>query len=430
MRTSHNEHSADTTSATGLSVLHISTTDNWGGSGRAAYRVHTGLKRLGIQSRLYVGMKVTDDPDVRLIAGRAMRLLDRACGTATERLSLQYLAYPSSFTLPLRRWFREADVVQLYNTHGGYFSHAVLPLISRSRPVVWRLSDMWPMTGHCTYSYDCARWKTGCGSCPILSDLPALRRDTTALLWRTKRRLYRRSNLTIVAPSSWIAQVAAESPLLGSFPRRVIPNGIDLEVFRPIDKAAARASLTLPGQHRVVLFSAQFVFDRRKGGALVKEVLGRLHESGQPDLTLLVVGSGASAWEADGRFHVKSIETVSNDELMAILYSAADVFLVPTLSENLPNGILESMACGTPAVAFDTGGCADAVRHLETGYLAKHGDVEDLTRGVERLLTDAELRTRLATNARRVAEKEYGLMLQARRLAALYGDVTRHEVSL
>lgn len=407
----------------GLSVLHISTADNWGGAGREAYRIHTGLKRLGMRSRLLVGMKVTDDPDVRLIAGRVLRRVDRACGGVTDRVSLQYLLYPSSFVLPMRGWFRDADIVQLYNTHGGYFSHTVLPFISRSRPVVWRLLDMWPVTGHCAYSYDCERWRTGCGSCPILGDLPALRSDTTALLWKIKRSVYSRSNLTIVAPSTWMARIAAESPLLGRFPIHVIPNGIDTDVFRHIDQRAARQTLNLPIGHRVLMFSAQFVSDRRKGGAFVPEAIGRLQEMGQKNVTLLVVGSGAQAWASDTRVPVRAFETVSNDELLAILYAAADVFIMPTLADNLPNGILESMACGTPAVAFDTGGCADAVRHLETGYLAKHGDVEDLTRGVERLLTDTALRLRLGAQARRVVEQEYSLMLQARRLAGLYEEV-------
>ena len=132
-----------------LNVLHISTSDNLGGSGRAAYRIHTGLKNLGVRSRMLVGMKVTNDPDVDLIArGAFIQTLDDWSNRITGRLSYQYLFSPSSITLLRRPWVREADVVQLYNSHGGYFSHTVLPLLSRRRPVVWRLSDMWPRTGH------------------------------------------------------------------------------------------------------------------------------------------------------------------------------------------------------------------------------------------------------------------------------------------
>ena len=171
-----------------LNVLHISTTDNSGGSGRSAYRVHSGLKHLGVRSRMLVGLKVTHDKDVLPIANNGFNAAaDRFFGRALGRLSLQYLFFPSSFGLLGHQWFKEADIVQLYNTHGNYFSHTVLPWLSRRRPVVWRLSDMWPMTGHCAYSFDCERWRTGCGICPILSDRPELYRDTTATLWKIKK---------------------------------------------------------------------------------------------------------------------------------------------------------------------------------------------------------------------------------------------------
>src|SRR5580765_817261 len=256
-------------------VLHISTTDNLGGSGRSAYRVHTGLRRLGVQSRMVVGTKVTDDPDVRPIAG-SLAPIDRFFGRALGKLSLQYLFYPSSFWLLRHPWFREADVIQLYNTHGNYFAHTVLPLLGRHRPIVWRLSDMWPMTGHCTYSFDCERWQTGCGSCPILSDPPELYADRTAMLWRIKRWLYSHSNLSIVAPSNWIARLAEQSPLLGRFQTRVIPNGLDTDVFRPLPREEARRILQIDPAQRVILFSAQSLSDYRKGGALLRPVFEQL----------------------------------------------------------------------------------------------------------------------------------------------------------
>ncbi len=403
-----------------LTVLHISTADNIGGSGRSAYRVHTGLRRLGVRSRMLVGLKTTDDEDVDLIATRRFWMLDRAVGKVVDSFSLQHLFYPSSFFLPRRQWFKEADVVQFYNTHGSYFSHTVLPILSRRKPLVWRLSDMWPMTGHCAYSFDCERWKTGCGSCPILSDYPALSRDTTALLWRVKRWLYDHSSLTIVAPSSWIAGLAKESPLLGRFPTHVIPNGLDTEVFRPVQKEAAREVLGIGGNRRVVLFSTQFVTDRRKGGSLMQEALERLALFGMSNVTLLIVGAGVSRWEATVPIEVKQLEHVNNDTMMAAVYSAADVFVLPTLAENLPNGVIESMACGTPPVTFNVGGCVDAVRHMETGYVAAYKDADDLTRGIRLLLSDDDVRMRLGRRGREVVEAEYSLELQARRYIGLY----------
>ncbi len=405
-----------------MRVLHISTTDNLGGSGRSAYRIHTGLKGLGVRSRMLVGTKVTDDADVELIApNHYLQRLDDWANRITGRLSYQYLFYPSSWKILRSEWMREADVVQLYNTHGGYFSHTVLPLISRRRPVVWRLSDMWPMTGHCAYSFDCERWKTGCGSCPILSDPPELYRDTTAFLWQVKNWVFARSSLTIAAPSKWIAALAKESPLLGRFEIKLIPNGLDTKIFRPLPRELARQRLNIPTSQNVILFSAHSVLDKRKGAGLMQEALDRLAKVDGPlKITLIVLGHGAKQWNAKLPFDIKLFEHTQSDAQLAALYAAADVFVLPTLAENLPNGVLESMACGTPAVTFNVGGCQDAVRHMETGYLANYRDAEDLARGIKLILSDDDLRQRLGQHSREVVEAEYNIQLQAGRYKDLY----------
>jgi glycosyltransferase involved in cell wall biosynthesis len=178
------------------------------------------------------------------------------------------------------------------------------------------------------------------------------------------------------------------------------------------------------------MFSAQFLSDPRKGGSHLRDALIRLRTAvGSSQLpVVLAVGAGATEWQADG-FQVRRLENVTNDETMAAAYSAADVFVLPTLAENLPNGVIESMACGTPAVAFDVGGCGEAVRHMRTGYLARYRDTADFAEGIRLLLDDPSLRCRLAAEGRRVAESEYGLMLQAKRHAALYEELTRNSGS-
>lgn len=408
-----------------LNVLHISTTDNLGGSGRSAYRVHCGLKELGVRSRMLVGQKVTSDNDVLPIAAPGLNAaVDNFFSRALGRLSLQYLFYPSSFRMLRHPWFRDADVVQLYNTHGNYFSHTVLPLMSRRSAVVWRLSDMWPMTGHCAYSFECERWRTGCGSCPLLSDPPELYRDTTAMLWKFKRWLYSRSALNIVAPSKWIAAMAAESPLLGRFDVHVIPNGLDTTVFAPLPQDVARESLGINSAERVILFSAYSLTDRRKGGAHLRAAIERLAET-EKDITVLMVGENGSNMNLPASVRTTVTGKISDDRSLAAIYSAADVFVLPTLAENLPNGALESMACGTPPVVFEVGGVSDAVRHMETGYLARYADVDDLTHGIRLLLNDAVLRERLSKRSREVATSEYGIELQAKRFLSLYYDIVK-----
>src|SRR5438128_7395017 len=156
-----------------LNVLHISESDAAGGAARTAYKVHRGLKEQGHVSRMLVGRKVTGDTDIRRIKRNdAWRVADRACGEVLDRLDLQYAFYPSSFGVARDPWFRAADVVQLHNLHGSYFSYTALPVLTRRRPVVWLLQDQWAYTGHVAYSLDCERWRHGCGSCPYLGEYP------------------------------------------------------------------------------------------------------------------------------------------------------------------------------------------------------------------------------------------------------------------
>jgi glycosyltransferase involved in cell wall biosynthesis len=363
---------------------------------------------------MLVGRKVTDDARTRrLKRNDAWRLADRAVGGPLDALGLQYVLYPSSFGVAADPWFRAADVVQLHNTHGSYFSHSALPLLTRRRPVVWFLHDMWAFTGHVTYAYDCERWLHGCGSCPYLGEYPRLERDTTALLWRWKRFLYAHSSLTIVAPSRWLAGLAERSPLLGSFAAHAVPNGVDLEQFRPRERRAARLRLGLDPERPMILFAGADLADRRKGGDLLRHALLTLDRDVQ-----LAVAGGASVPGLDAT----TLGTLDQEE-MAYAYAAADLYVLPSRADNFPNTAVESAACGTPVVAFRVGGVPEIVTHLETGWLADPEDAGSLAEGIRMLLDDDALRSRLGETARRRALAEFGIALQATRLADLYASL-------
>jgi glycosyltransferase involved in cell wall biosynthesis len=397
-------------------VVHVSIADDVGGAARSAYKIHRGLRDAGVPSRMLVGQKLGDDADVRQFRGLAWRILDRPFRALTDATALQYLFAPSSWALLLHPWIRWAEIVQLYNLHGGYFSYPVVAPLSRWKTVVWRLSDMWSFTGHCAYSYECERWRTGCGSCPHLTEYPGLRRDRTAANWRIKRWLYGWSRLHFVAPSRWIERLARESPLIGRFPVTWIPNGVDTDRYRPRDRADARRRLGLPADGRIVLFGST---EARKGGALLAKAL----ELVPPPAGTTVVTVGGDPSGDQTALRSVHLGRIRDEERMALVYAAADVFVQAALAENLPNTVLESFASGTPVVAFDVGGVADAVRHLETGYLARPADTADLGRGLALLLGDETLRSRLGARAREVALAEYTLDLQARRFAELYAEL-------
>jgi glycosyltransferase involved in cell wall biosynthesis len=410
----------------GNSVLHLNFADNEGGAARSAYKIHSGLRQLGWNSHMLVRKQITDDPNVdeiqqhqpwlRIGDALSRKLLDR-------QLGLENWYYPSSNALVQHPWFQSADVVQLYNLHPHFFSHRVLPHLSHQKPVVWRLPDMWAFTGHCTYSYECDRWQTGCGQCPHLDSYPALKHDTTACLWREKQRIYHQSRLTIVVTNRWMENLLQKSPLLSHFPVCRIPNGVNTQVFYPISQSIARQALQISTSAHVVLFVGAVTTDTRKGCEYVQPLMERLAAAGVPDLVLLVVGKGAETWKDGAGYRVVPLEQTGSDRFLSIAYAAANVFLHPALVENFPNTILESMACGTPWIAFDIGGIGDLLQGSPTGYLAAYQDVEDLEQGTLKLLTNPDLREQMSQNCRSLVETEYTQELQAQRFAQLYEKV-------
>jgi glycosyltransferase involved in cell wall biosynthesis len=219
-----------------------------------------------------------------------------------------------------------------------------------------------------------------------------------------------------------MASIVKASPLLNRFPLWTIPNGVDIEIFRPIPKPIAREALRIADDEPVVFFSAVELSAVRKGGQVLARALDIL-KAREVRLQVLVAGHGGEVWRAGCAYRVTALGSIADDRLMALAYSAADVFVLPTLAENLPNGILESMACGTPTVAFDIGGVPDVVRDGNTGHLARAGDAEALANGIAALIDDLELRTRLGRSARDVVEREYSAASETRRFLELYREV-------
>jgi len=410
-------------SAKRLSVLHFSAADTVGGAARSAYRIHSGLRGRGHVSRMLVGLRASSDADVDTVwSGETGRLANRLADEVTRRLGWQYVYVPSTRRVLAHPWVAEAQLFQLFVTHAGYFAQRMLADLSARAPVVWRMSDMWAFTGHCAYSGACQRWREGCGACPDLATWPAIGRDTTAKLWRMKEDLYRRSRVTIVAPSSWIERLAKESPLLGRFPVRRIPNGIDLERFRPGARAEARRALDIDPAAEVVLFVAHGLdANPRKGSEDAIEALRRL--GARPRTQVLLAGAGGGSWTGRLPQPIRLLGFVTDEARLAQVYAAADVLLAPSRVENLPNVALEALASGVPVVAADAGGMRDAVRHMETGWLAPVGDPQALAEGLRWLLDDAALRARLGAGARRLAEREFARDTEVARFEALYREL-------
>lgn len=406
------------------SVLHLNYSDSFGGAARSAYKIHAGLRDLGWNSRMLVREKGTPDPDTQVIYNHStmLRVGDGISRKIFDRgLSLQFWYYPSSFALKSHPWFQMANVVQLHNLHSCFFSYRALPEISQLKPVVWRLADMWAFTGHCAYSYGCDRWQRGCGQCPHLNVYPRLRHDTTSLLWREKRKVYHQSALNLVVTNRWMESLVKKSPLLSHCNIYRIPNGINTQVFKPVPKAIARESLQIPPTAKVILFLAVDITDPRKGFEYVRPLMDRIALE-MPDLVLLVVGKNADSWQDGRNYRTIVCGLTESDDQLATVYSAADIYLHPALAENFPNTVLESLACGTPCVAFDVGGMGDIVS-AETGYLACYQNGEDLGNGVRQLLLRQKEQAEMGQYCRNLIESEFTLSLQAQRFSNLYSDL-------
>jgi glycosyltransferase involved in cell wall biosynthesis len=397
-----------------MNVLHVSHFDRFGGAAQSARRLHDGLRAIGVTSRMLVGEKESDDPDVRrIVRGRADRLALRV----SERVGIQYPFLPSSLALTRDPWLRSADVLQLHNIHGGFFSHTSLPLLGRGRRLVWCLHDMWAFTGHCGYSFDSDRWLTGCGNCPHLDSYPAVRHDMTRLNWRLKQLVYSGCRLTITAPSHWLADLARRSPLLGHFDVHVIPYGLDTEIFHPRLREDARSELGLESRRAVLVVG----LEERKGARLLPAILSRTLAEGASNIVLLVAGREQPADVPPG-VEVRALGQIAEEGALARAFAASDAFLLPTAIDNLPNTLLEALAVGTPIVASRVGGVPEAVEDGVTGFLAPL-DADALGVALARVLSDDELSLRMRGAARHVAEERYTLERQASAYRALYDAV-------
>ncbi len=403
-----------------MKVLHVNQSDILGGAAIAAYRLHQGLLAQDIDSRLLVDrLKTSSDRIAPLDRKRKMEYLTSRLAWG---LGLNYLSIPSTFALDKHRFYQDANLLNFHNLHGNYFNYLAIPRLTASKPALFTLHDMWSFTGHCAYSYDCHRWKTGCGKCPYPDTYPAIPRDNTSLEWKLKNWVYSRSNLTIVTLSSWLTEQVKQSMFQG-FSIHHIPNGIDTEAYQPLNPERCREVLGIPGGKRVLMFAAQNLNDSRKGGNLLVRALNGLPPSLKRETILLILGDRGEGISKTVGIPALSLGYVSSDRLKSIAYSAADLFIFPTRADNLPLVLQESMACGTPMVSFNVGGVPDLVRPGVTGYLAEPDNTQDFYDGIVHLLEDEKQRETMSQNCRAIALSEYPIELQAKRYIELYSQL-------
>jgi glycosyltransferase involved in cell wall biosynthesis len=296
----------------------------------------------------------------------------------------------------------------------GYFDLTILPWLSHRFPVVVTMHDAWLLSGHCAHSFDCERWKTGCGSCPDLTIYPSIRRDATAHNWRRKQGIFSQSRLYISAPSRWLMQKAQQSMLSSAMVEsRVIPNGVNLAVFHPEDKNTVRGELGILQDQKVVLFAAHGVRgnvwkDYSTMRAAIEEVGRRLQGE---DVLFVALGEEGDP-ERVGHARIRFIPFTEDSSTVARYYQAADVYLHAARADTFPNTILEALACGVPVVATAVGGIPEQVDDGKTGFLVPAGDVEAMASGITHLLSHDDLRRRFGREAAHTARTQFDIQRQ------------------
>jgi glycosyltransferase involved in cell wall biosynthesis len=281
---------------------------------------------------------------------------------------------------------------------------------------------MWPFTGHCRYSYDCDRWENGCGKCPNNNIYPPIRFDGTRLQWNIKRWLYRRSNITFIAPSKWIYKLAQKS-MINPFPIHHIPHGVDTNVFRKLETSNYRAKLKLPDDKKIILFVAHQIDKYVKGCDLLIRALKKIPQKLRDESILLTMGRHNAENFKGIDMQTVNLGYVYSDREKAFVYNVADLFICPSRAENFANVLLESMACGTPVVAFDVGGISETVRPEFTGFLAKPENTEELASGIVEYLENDKLRETASKTYRKIVLKEYTIELMVKRYKELFRQV-------
>lgn len=413
-----------------MRILHLSTTDIKGGAARATYRLHQGLHKLDAQSYIYVQSRLGDDP----YTVGPLSLSERVWGKLKSRLDKAPLAlYPDREQLPysvqwvpgdIRGRIREfdPDIVHLHWICAGYIS---IEAIARLKsPLIWTLHDMWPFTGGCHYDQGCGRYAEACGKCPLLhSDME---HDLSRWIWWRKHKAWQQLDLTLVAPSRWLASCAQRSSLFRDSRIEVIPNGMNVRRFKPVEKSVARETLNLPQHTSLVLFGAMDPKSPLKGYELLHSALKHLEGAVcADDLAIAIFGNTRSESTPDWWFDTHYLGYFSDDPSLALVYSAADVMVVPSRQEAFGQTASEALACGTPVVAFDAAGLKDIVDHQQNGYLAEPFKTEDLAHGIQWVLERDERRRILSQNARQKAVREFDQELQAQRYLQLYEHVLK-----
>jgi len=382
-----------------MKIVILSTFERIGGAAVAANRLMKALDKRGSEVHMLVRDKQTDDARVISVSRgfRALlinflrffweRFIIFTCNRFTKQNLFAVSIANTGNNVSKHPLVKEADIIHLHWINQGFLSlKNIRQLVELGKPIVWTMHDMWPCTGICHHARECNNYQTACKNCFYLQHPSG--KDLSSKIFRKKKQLYKQANISFVSCSEWLNRRASAGALLTGNPAITIPNPIDTKTFQPLDKIASRKKLGLPVDKKLLLFSAVNLNDYRKGYSFLAKALLQMTAQGS-DMELVLVGNSKNKLP-ELPLKVNHIAFVSNETDMAKVYNAVDLYVTPSLEENLPNTIMEAMACGTPCVGFNTGGIPEMIDHKINGYVAAYKSAEDLAAGIRWILLEAD----------------------------------------
>jgi glycosyltransferase involved in cell wall biosynthesis len=416
-----------------MNLLILNTFDNLGGAAIATYRLHQGFRSIGIHSNLLVQTKKTNNQHVfgpsTPFQKTLANLRPELDGVVTKLYRNREKVFFSSAWLPENLASKvtkyKPKVVHLFWVGGGFLRIETLKKINQ--PIVWTLHDMWPFTGGCHYDNECGKFQQSCGNCPVLRS--GRERDLSRHVWRRKKKSWQGIPIVVVATSQWLADMARMSSIFKDLRIEVIPNGLNTEKYKPINKETARAAYNLPQDKKLILFSAfSATSDKRKGGQYLAQSIEKLsREDWWKNAELVILGASKpqNPQEFNIGMKVHYMGYLHDEISQVLLYSASDVMVAPSMQENLSNTVMESLSCGTPVVAFNIGGMPDMIDHLENGYLATPFNSDDLADGIQWVLESEERHNLLSRHARKSVQKRFSIKKVANSYLNLYREILK-----
>ena len=419
-----------------MRVLIINTSERIGGAAIAANRLMDALRNNGIQAKMLVRDKQTDNITVislkkslwsiwqfvweRIVIWKANHFKQHNLfAVDIANTGTDITTYPE---------FKEADIIHLHWVNQGMLSLKDLKKILQSgKPIVWTMHDMWPCTGICHHARECDKYHKECHHCPYLYNGGA-KKDLSHQTFKKKKELYQLSPITFITCSQWLKERAGQSALLEQHPIVHIPNPIKTNLFTPRNKVEARQKCNLPTDKKLILFGSVKITDKRKGIDYFIEsckILAEKHPELVNNLGVAVYGKESEQLKSLVPFQVYALDYISNEKELVNVYNAVDLYVTPSLEENLPNTIMEAMACGIPCVGFNVGGIPEMIDHLHNGYVADYKSAEDFANGIHWTLSESEYQS-LSEEARRKVTSSYSESTIAKKYIEVYNKIIGH----